>query len=75
MSYPDQDWTEHQLHSTAYPNKNCEWCAERPSNASKTNYVETGEKLRRMANNMEKIGEMVEILDEAKKNNPRGLIF
>jgi hypothetical protein len=65
MSYPNQDYTEHQFHSTAYPNKNCEWCIS----------VETGEILRRIANNMEIIGEAVKILDEAKKNNPRGLIF
>jgi hypothetical protein len=33
------------------------------------------ESLRRAANAADVIGEVVQIMDEAKRNNPRGLIF
>lgn len=39
------------------------------------NYEELGEKLRKVANNMEKISEWAKTADEAKKKNPRGLVF
>lgn len=72
MSYDNQDYTIHQIHGF---NPNCEWCADQRPKRKKTNYEEVGGKLRRMAHNMEKVGEIVEIMDQAKKNNPRGLIF
>ena len=39
------------------------------------NIEKLGEKLRRAANAADIIKECVKIMDQAKKNNPRGLIF
>lgn len=42
---------------------------------SKLNIERMAESLRRAANAAEVIGDVVSILADAKKNNPRGLIF
>jgi len=39
------------------------------------NIEKLAEKLRRAANAADVVGEVVRLMDEAKRNNPRGLIF
>ena len=72
MSLLEPDFTAHQLHGF---HPQCEYCADQRPKQKKTNYEQLGNNLRIMAHNMEKITDIVKVLDEAKKNNPRGLIF
>jgi hypothetical protein len=39
------------------------------------NYEKLGEQLRRVANNMERVGNIARIMEKAKSENPRGLLF
>lgn len=49
--------------------------ADEMNQRTSLNYEELGEKLRRVANNMERLGNMARIIEKAQSNNPEGLPF